>query len=131
MPSVDQQQTIHAALGQAGIVGSHLLNGDVRQPFLFQPPLEVRDHVRLDVEGQHATGRSNRLCQIRLEVPRPCADVRHDVPRPQLQQAHDVVGLLPGVAFRTIEVLHVLRDVRKIVFRFFVSGDAERRDDQN
>jgi hypothetical protein len=71
------------------------------------------DQRRLDVDREETALLPHRAREIRHEVTRPGAQVRHHVALAQPQEPNDIAGLLPGITLRVVKDPDPVIDVVK------------------
>ncbi len=127
---VDQHGGIERGRGQARIVRLAAHHGDVGQPLLGHPPLEVGEVIRRDVLSEDAPLRPDAGAEPHHVVAAARADIGDRLPRPDPHQARDLPDLVGPVALLLPRPLrrHDLGDRPIRLRKFFrrLAGRGER-----
>jgi hypothetical protein len=108
-------------LGEIDRVGACLHRHEVDQMLTSRSFAEVAHHIRLDIGGKYFAFR-DALCNPHAEIPGARADIGDKRTALQMQGVQNLLRLLPGVAFRIIELFGPFLRIFESMIEGAVSG---------
>ena len=106
-------------------VGARLHRREIGQMLALRPRAEITHHVGLDIGGKDfAFG--NALGDAHAEIAGAGADVGDKRRRLQMQRVQDLFRLLPGVAFRVVELFRPFFSVVEAPMETFAGSGVAR-----